>query len=90
MFRLWGKMWHDNHLLRDMTFESDEKDTRTHLVFKGLDEICVNMDLQHPIWLDNNVKEFQKNGKTKFRKDSFTEDIEFDFLEIEIIEEGDY
>ena len=33
------------------------------------------------------VKEFKKRGVTKFTKDNFVEEIEFDYLEIHIIEE---
>ena len=40
-----------------------------------------------PIWLDANVKEFKRNAKTRFRKESFVESIEFDFLEMHVIEE---
>ena len=40
MFRLWGKIWKDNRLLRDTVVEDDREDTRTHKIFKGLEEIC--------------------------------------------------
>lgn len=87
MFRMWGKIWQDNHLLRDMVVENDTADTRTHKVFQGLEDICYAFDLGKPIWLDTNVTEFQRHSKTRFRKDSFIEQIPFDFLEIQIIEE---
>ena len=50
MFRLWGKIWKDNHLLQDMVFEDDSNDTRTHKVFRGLEKICYDFDLSQPIW----------------------------------------
>ena len=31
MFRMWGKIWKDNHLLKDTVVENDAKDTRTHI-----------------------------------------------------------
>ena len=40
-----------------------------------------------PIWLDSNVSDFKRHGKTRFTKDNFVEDIDFDFLEMHIIEE---
>ena len=33
MFRLWGKIIKDNHLLKDMTVSNDTEDTRTHKIF---------------------------------------------------------
>ena len=44
-------------------------------------------DLGKPIWLDSNVSDFKRHGKTRFTKDNFVEDIDFDFLEMHIIEE---
>ena len=40
MFRLWGKIWKDNHMIKDTVICNDEQDTRTHKVFKALEEIC--------------------------------------------------
>lgn len=87
MFRLWGKIWKDNHLLQDTTICDDSDDTRTHKIFHALDEICYEFDLSKPIWLDHNIKEFQRHDKTRFHSDNFVDSIEFDYLEIQIIEE---
>ncbi|HIX59987.1 MAG TPA: hypothetical protein IAA45_09785 [Candidatus Blautia gallistercoris] len=87
MFRLWGKIWKDNHLLRDTVSCIDNEDTRTHKIFQGLEEICYSLDLEKPIWLDSNIREFQRHDRTRFSQDSFIEHIDFDFLEIQIIEE---
>ena len=87
MFRLWGKIWKDNHLLRDTVSCIDNGDTRTHKIFQGLEEICYTLDLEKPIWLDANIREFQRHDRTRFSKDSFIEQIDFDYLEIQIIEE---
>ena len=34
-----------------------------------------------------NISDFKRHGKTRFTKDNFVEDIDFDFLEMHIIEE---
>ena len=52
MFRLWGKIWKDNRMLQDTVVCDDSDDTRTHKIFHGLEEICYQMDLGNPIWLD--------------------------------------
>lgn len=36
MFRLWGKMWKDNHMLKDLVIDDDSEDTRTHKIFHAL------------------------------------------------------
>lgn len=87
MFRLWAKEWKDNHMLRDMTVENASDDTRTHKVFGALDEVCNAFDLGRPIWLDSNIREFKRHAKARFMQDSFIEGIDFDFLEIQVIEE---
>lgn len=34
-----------------------------------------------------NINDFKRHAKTRFTKDSFIEQIDFDYLEIEVIEE---
>ena len=79
--RIWFKMMKDNHLLRDTTIKDESDDTRTHKIFRAIDEVCYAFDLGKPIWLDVNV------AKTRFTQDSFIESIDFDFLEMHVIEE---
>ena len=50
-------------------------------------EMCYTFDLGKPIWLDSNITDFKRHSKTKFRQDNWIEEIEFDFLEIQVIEE---
>ena len=85
--RLWGKIIKDGHLVRDIVAENLSDDTRTHKILYSLDEICQELDLPRPIWLDKNIADFKRNAKTKFTQDSFIEHIEFDAFEIQIIEE---
>lgn len=88
MFRLWGKIWKDNHMVKDITVYEDSDETRTHKIFHALDDICLAFDLGKPIWLESNIGEFQRHSKTRFTADCFVEEIDFDYLEIQIIEEG--
>ncbi len=87
MFRLWAKTFQNNRMLRDMTVCDDTEDTRTHKIFRALDQVCSEFDLGKPIWLDSNVQEFKRHAKVRFYSDSFIEDIEFDYLELQVIEE---
>ena len=87
MFRLWGKIWKDNHLLQDMVFEDDSNDTRTHKIFCLFEKICYDFDLGNPIWLEKTIAEFKRHDKARFYQDNFIEEIPFDYLEIHVIEE---
>lgn len=88
MFRIWGKIMKENRLIQDMVYENDDISlNRTKKVLEGLHEICLNFDLQEPIWLDKNISEFQRVDKTRFSSDNFIETIDFDYLEIHVIEE---
>lgn len=93
MFRMWVKKWKENHLVDDITIcdsaPSKEKN-RTKKVFDAVEEACYSMDLGKPIWLDVNIREFQRIDRTRFSKDSFIEEIDFDYLEIHVIEEDDW
>ena len=87
MFRLWAKEFKDNRMLKDTVIEDPSDDTRTHKVFRAIDEICYQFDLSKPIWLDSNVHDFKRHDKTRFTQDNFIETIDFDYLEIHVIEE---
>lgn len=85
--RIWGKIWKDNHLVRDAVITDESDDTRTHKIFHALDELCLTFDLGKPIWLDATIQEFKRHSKARFYQDSFIEEIEFDYLEIQVLEE---
>ncbi len=87
MFRLWAKEFKSNRMMRDIVIANDTDDTRTHKIFHAMDDVCHAFDLSKPIWLDTNVTEFQKHSKVRFYQDNFIEPIDFDYLEVHIIEE---
>lgn len=87
MFRLWAKIFKDNRLLQDTVIEDSSNETRTHKVFNALDEVCYQFDLGKPIWLDSTTNDFRRHAKARFYQDNFVESIEFDYLEIHVIEE---
>ncbi len=87
MFRLWARIFKDNRMICDTCIADDSEDTRTHKIFRALDDVCYQFDLGKPIWLDKTVSDFKRLGKARFTKDNFIESIEFDYLEIQVIEE---
>ena len=87
MFRIWIREYKDTHIPKDKTIEDNSDDTRTHKIFRALETACSEFDLATPLWLESNVKEFKRRGRTRFYQDSFIETIDFDYLEVQILEE---
>lgn len=87
MFRLWGKVFKSSRMIKDTTICDDSQDTRTHKVFRAIEEICYEFDLGKPIWLESTIEDFKRHAKARFYQDNFVEQIDFDFLEIQVIEE---
>lgn len=87
MFRLWARVFKDNRMLRDTVICDDSDKTRTHKIFDALEAVCYEFDLAKPVWLDANIRDFKRHSKVKFSQDSFVEEIDFDYLEIQVIEE---
>lgn len=86
--RIWFKEWKDNRMVRDLVICDEKDDTRTHKIFQALDQACYEWDLSRPIWLDANIADFKRHAKTRFSKDNFVDSIDFDYLEMHVIEEG--
>ena len=88
MFRLWAKIWKKNHLIKDTVICDERLEiNRTKKIFDALENVCYELDLSNPLWLDSTIEEFKRHDKVKFSKDNFIDDIDFDFLEIHVIEE---
>lgn len=88
MFRIWARTFKDNHMLRDIVIENDDnKQSRTQKVFSALDSVCYEFDLSRPVWLDKNIADFKRNSKVRFSQDSFIDNIDFDYLEMQVLEE---
>lgn len=86
--RIWFKTFKNNHMLRDSVISNDSPDlTRTKKIFAAIEQICYDFDLSKPIWLDSNIAEFKRHSKVRFNKDSFIDSIDFDYLEMQVIEE---
>lgn len=87
MFRMWGKIFKKNRMLQDTVICVDNDLNRTRKVYQALEEICYEFDLQKPLWLESNKQDFILHSKTRFTSDCFIEEINFDYLEIQVIEE---
>lgn len=90
MFRLWGKIMKNNRFVMDYVFETSRFDlTRDEKVNLGIDALILHFDIQKPMWLVDNQKDYEQFGKVRFHHDHFIETINFDYFEIEIIDDDD-
>ena len=88
MFKLGGIIKKDNRIIAEaVATDGCETKSRTKKVLDCLNEICMELNLQVPIWLDCQIREFQRSSRTSFGRDSFIEETDFDFLEIQVLEE---
>ena len=78
--RLWGRMMKHQRIIRQETIEIENDDIEEAFL-----EICRRFDVQRPIQLPKHNREFEKFGRTFFSKEHFTESIDFDKLELELI-----
>lgn len=90
MFRLWGKIYHNNKIIADHVFELETPDLSLEdKTSQGLEALCYVFDLQKPMWLSDNTNDFKLISSTRFMAHHFIEAVEFDYLEIEVIENRD-
>ena len=86
MLRLWVKIYRNNKIVKDYVAQSNNL-SRTKLILLCLEEACHKLDLASPIWLELNIKDFQLHSKTRFYADNFIEATDFDYLEVQILDE---
>ena len=77
----------DTKISKNWVVSKITKKSGTKKVFHALDTICHEFDLGSPIWLDANIKDFQRFSKVRFSQDNFIEVLDFDYFQLEIIEE---
>lgn len=75
-------------MIKDMVVCNDNAELRrTQKIFNAMDDICHEYDLPKPLWLESTIADFKRHDKTRFLQDNFMEPIDFDYLEIHVIEE---
>ena len=88
MFRLWGKMMKENRMLRDIVISNgDYTMSRTAMVFDAIDQICYAFDLGIRSGWIRRSRSSNATIRRVFTQDNFIESIDFDYLEIQVLEE---
>lgn len=84
MFRIWGKVLIGEKIVRQATYESDEKFTYSHF-FNYLSDICDELDIPTPILLKTHIFNYAKFRTVRFLPRDFAEKPEFDKLVLDNI-----
>ena len=82
MSRLWARIIKDHRI--------DTQDTRPcnwGEESEALTELCKAFDIPHPIWLPKHEREYESFRRTAFLPEHFVEEVEFERLEIEFLDD---
>ena len=85
MLKLWGKLIKHHKIVRDVVLDMALITDSAQTVRAALDDFAPALDIARPIWLPKNETDLTKFIITRFYPDQFMENVDFDWLEIEII-----
>ena len=82
MPRLWAKIIKKHRI---------EKQATVPCAFAGVEdaltELCHEFDIPRPLWLNKHYREFEEFRRTQFLPEHFMEDVPFQRLDIEFLED---
>lgn len=88
MLRVWGIIRKNNKILKDMVADYAGDDIREiDMLHHCIQRICYDFDLQRPMWLPKNQREYEDYRRILLTQDNFIEPIDFDVLELEILDD---
>ncbi len=82
MPRLWGRIIKKHRIERQGTAECAFEGAE-----EALTELCREFDIPRPIWLNKHYREFEEFRRTQFLPEHFMEEVPFQRLEIEFLED---
>ena len=78
--RLWGRIIKGHRIAMQETVTIEDDDIEAAFL-----EICRRFDVQRPLQLPKHNREFERFGRTAFSREHFTESVDFERLEIELL-----
>lgn len=88
MYKLWAKKIKKNSLINSIVVKNKEDISLEEKRDKCLKEICQKLDLSVPIWLKKHDLEFSQFKYVVFYPPDFVDEVDFDKLEVELIDDG--
>ena len=83
--KLYGKLIKQTKIIKEVVAEqNDEAVAFRDQLEQCLIQVCKELDIQVPLWLKKNTKEFVNHHRTFFTSEHFVEKISFDKFEIRI------
>ncbi|HOB19925.1 MAG TPA: hypothetical protein PK830_07335 [Candidatus Atribacteria bacterium] len=88
MYKVWGRIRKNNKIVKDMVVPCDPVgQSKEDCLHYCIQQICYEFDLQRPVWFPKNQREYDEFRLVTFNQDNFMETVNFDALEIEVIED---
>ena len=87
MYKLWARKIKKNHIIDSITVKNKEQITSLEKREKCLKEICQKLDLSVPVWLKKHDAEFSEFKYVTFYPQDFIDEVDFDKLEIELLDD---
>ncbi len=84
MFRIWAKVYLDDHIEKQTVYSREEKFTYSEF-FRYLADICNELDIPTPVLLKPHIFNYAKFNHVIFRPADFMEEIAFTKLVLENI-----
>lgn len=84
MFRIWAKVIREERIIKQLTYESDDKFTYSQF-FKYLADICEELDVATPVLMKTHIFNYAKFGTVRFLPRDFAESVDFDKLVLDNI-----
>jgi len=83
--KLIGKIVKGTKIVKQASIEkTDSKMSYTDLLEDCLINLCSKLDIQVPLWLEKNTREFARFRKTFFTDEQFMDKVNFDRFEIKV------
>lgn len=79
MFRIWAKIITDGRIIKQITYERDDKFTYSQF-FNYLADICEELDIATPVLLKTHIFNYAKFSTVRFLPRDFAEPVNFDKL----------
>ncbi len=82
MLKIWAKVYRDDRIAKQTTYENEEKFTYANF-FKYLADICGELDIPTPVLLKTHLFNYAKFRHVVFRPRDFLESVDFEKLVLE-------
>jgi len=84
MPRLWARIIRKHRIEKQATAECTWEGAE-----EALTELCHEFDIPRPLWLNKHYREFEEFRRTQFLPEHFMEEVPFQRLEIEFLEDDE-